>query len=340
LEVITEQRGGDLENLYKICRDEYEKFRSHNKHNKNEVDSLTNSKEKYKTDDVGTSIKCITQKKSTWQQQKVLFSRALICTKRDNTLTKLRFAAHVVVGLLLGAVFYNFGDNAGKADSNIACLFFFLLFLFFANAMPAVQMFPTEAAVFLQEHLNNWYSLRSYYSVKVLTDLPMQILCASSFLVISYYMTGQPMEYDRILQAWGVCLLITILGQTVGILTGTAFGTELGIFLIPATSIPLLLFSGFFLKLGQMPMYLQPFSFVSFFRYAFEGILQAVYLDRPNLSCWEIYCYLRSPNKILSTMGMSAVSFHVILIILSSWILCLHVIIYTVLRWRIYYAKK
>jgi len=39
-------------------------------------------------------------------------------------------------------------------------------------------------------------------------------------------MTGQPMEYNRILQAWGVCLLITILGQTLGIFIGAAFGTE------------------------------------------------------------------------------------------------------------------
>jgi len=35
LEVITEQRGGDLENLYKICRDECEKFKLHSRHNKN-----------------------------------------------------------------------------------------------------------------------------------------------------------------------------------------------------------------------------------------------------------------------------------------------------------------
>lgn len=35
LEVITEQRGGDLESLYKICRSEYEKSKSHNKHLKN-----------------------------------------------------------------------------------------------------------------------------------------------------------------------------------------------------------------------------------------------------------------------------------------------------------------
>ncbi|KYN29408.1 ATP-binding cassette sub-family G member 4 [Trachymyrmex cornetzi] len=344
LEVITEQRDGDLENLYKICRDEYEKIRLHSKHNENginfcnyflespssqvvnifsfhtkgskhldlgeELDTLTDSKQKCKTHDINTSINKIVLKKSTWQQQRILFLRALICMKRDTILTQLRLATHVVVGLLLGTVFYNFGDNAENVGSNTACLFFFLLFLFFASAMPAVQMFPTEAAVFLQEHLNNWYSLKAYYSVKVLTDLPIQILCVSPFLFISYYMTGQPMEYDRFLQTWSVCLLITIIGQTFGILTGTAFDTELGIFLIPAISIPLLLFSGFFLKLSEMSIYLQPLSFVSFFRYAFEGIMQAVYLDRSNLVCSEIYCYLRSPNKILSMMGMPAVSFY------------------------------
>lgn len=35
LEVITEQRGGDLESLYKICRSEYEKPKSRHKHPKN-----------------------------------------------------------------------------------------------------------------------------------------------------------------------------------------------------------------------------------------------------------------------------------------------------------------
>ncbi|XP_071634446.1 ATP-binding cassette sub-family G member 4-like [Temnothorax longispinosus] len=336
LEVITEQRGGDLENLHKICRDEYEKLRSRNKRNENESDS----KQKCETGDIDTSTNSIMPKKSTWQQQKILFSRSLIYIKRDNTLTKLRFAAHVVNGLLLGTVFYNFGDDAEKVLSNTACLFFFLLFLFFANAMPTVQMFPTEATVFLQEYLNNWYSLRAYYSVKILTDLPLQILCASSFLFTAYYMTGQPMEYIRILQMWSVCLLITILGQTVGILTGAAFGTESGFFLIPAVSTPLLLFAGYFLKFREISVYLQPLSTISFFRYTFEGMMQAVYLNRPYLSCSEIYCHLRTPNKILSMMDMPTVPFYVILIVLSSWILCLHIITYALLRWKVYYARK
>ncbi|KYQ53872.1 ATP-binding cassette sub-family G member 1 [Trachymyrmex zeteki] len=424
LEVITEQRGGDVENLYKICCDEYVKFRLRNKHNKKDprdgavpgcslmsdnnstteftqenslseshTESMVNSptpakrrqvksskqamalkyadklkenyeevqnkimvenrcfveqlikseqqfeqeiisnmlesqrnmlkettkldlsivfKQKCETKDTDTSINSIIQKKSTWQQQKILFLRAFTYIKRDIILTQLRFVTHVIVGLLLGIVFYNF--------------------------------VPIEATVFLQEHLNNWYSLRSYYSVKIISDLLMQIICASSFLLISYYITGQPMEkYDRFLQMWGICLLITILGQTIGIFAGVICGTQVfqwRIFLIPAISIPLLLFAGFFLKLGEMSTYVQPLGYVSFFRYAFEGVMQAIYLDRPNLTCLEIYCYLRSPSKILTMMDMPTVPFHVILIILAFWIFFFHLITYAVLLWKIYYAKK
>lgn len=75
-------------------------------------------------------------------------------------------------------------------------------------------------------------------------------------------------------------------------------------------------------------------------RYAFEGVMQAIYLDRPNLTCLEIYCYLRSPSKILTMMDMPTVPFHVILIILAFWIFFFHLITYAVLLWKIYYAKK
>ncbi|XP_011686846.1 PREDICTED: ATP-binding cassette sub-family G member 1-like isoform X1 [Wasmannia auropunctata] len=340
LEVTTEQKDGDLENLYNICREEYEKFKSRTEYNKNKLEPSTDSKQKNETCNKDTSINSIIQKKSTWEQQKVLFLRALICIKRDNTLTKLRLAVHFATSLFLGTVFYNFGDNAEKVISNISYFFIHLLFLYLCNSVLTVLIIPTEAAVFLQEHSNNWYSLRSYYSMKILTDLPIQILCTSSYVFISYYMTGQPMELDRILGVWVICLLITILGQTVGIFVGTAFGIELGVFLIPATSIPFYIFGGFFMKIEETSIYLQPLGVLSFIRYAFEGMMQAVYLDRPKLSCSEMYCHWRSPNKILSMMGIPTVPFYVTLLILVSWILCLHTIAYALFRWKIYHAEK
>ncbi|XP_039313239.1 ATP-binding cassette sub-family G member 4-like [Solenopsis invicta] len=337
LEVVTEQKDEDLENLYKIWRDEYEKFKSHSEY-KNELNSIDN-KQNFETENRVTTIKSLLQEKSTWQQQKILFSRALICIMRDNIFTKLRFATHILVGLLFGAIFYNFGDDAEKVLSNIACLFIMPMFLFCINAVQSVHMIPKEAAVFLQEHLNNWYSFRAYYSVRVISDIPMQILCTSSFFLISYYMTGQPMEFHRIIQAWIICLLTIILGQTFGIFIGTVFGVKLGVYMIMAINIPLLMLAGFFVKIAELPVYIQPLSFISCYRYIFTGLLQTVYLDRPDLSCPKIYCYFSSTKKILSTMDLLELPFYVLLIILIFWILFYHVLVYVVFCWKIYVKK-
>ncbi|KAG7202357.1 hypothetical protein KM043_018684 [Ampulex compressa] len=339
LEIITGQRGGDLEYLYKINFEKYIEWKSQKQCPANGEESATPMTEYYaeEQDDILTDH---TRPLSIWQQQRILFYRAMLCIRRDNTMTKLRLAAHFVVALLLGAVFYDFGNDASKTQSNIACIFFFVLFLFFSNAMPAVQIFPVEAAVLLQEHANNWYRLSSYYIVKLLSDIPLQIVCPCVFILAAYYLTGQPMECERILKTCLIGVLITILGQSVGMITGTAFNTHIGTFLIPACSIPFLLFAGFFLKLGEIPFYMQPLSIISFYRYAFEGMMQAIYGgDREKLICLETYCQLRLPVRILTTMDMPSMTFQMIVLALATWIVIIYGLTYAILRWKIYTVK-
>ncbi|XP_034180185.1 ATP-binding cassette sub-family G member 4 isoform X1 [Osmia lignaria lignaria] len=330
LEVVTKERGGDLNSLYKINREKYLQWKTHI--------------QKPKDVTTATKLECLNNKSKQsriWQEQKILFLRAMICIKRDNTLTKLRFAAHLVVGFLLGVVFYNSGIAANRVNSNIACIFFILLFLYFSNSMPAVQIFPIEAAVFVREYLNNWYHLRSYYFVKVISDLPLQILNPSTFIAIAYYMTGQPMESHRFFRTWLICVLTTILGQSSGMLVGVTFNTNLGVFLIPAVNMPIILFAGFFLKFSEVTLYLQPLCAISFFRYAFEGILQAIYDGgRERLQCDEIYCHLRSPKQILKMMDMPSVYYSTTVIALCIWIVCLQVCTYLILKWKAHIAKR
>ncbi|XP_076674675.1 ATP-binding cassette subfamily G member 4 [Andrena cerasifolii] len=331
LEVVTGERGGNLNNLYTVSNDMYQRWRKHFRYPV--MDSTVLSKMNSATSKAKPS--------SFWQEEKVLLLRGMICIRRDNTLTKLRFAAHLLVAFLLGVVFYDSGINASRVNSNIACVFFILLFLYFSSSMPAVLMFPVEAAVFLREYLNNWYHLRSYYSAKIMSDLPLQILCPSVFISIAYYMTGQPMECDRFLRTWLICILTTVLGQSSGMLVGVTFNTNLGVFLIPAINMPMILFAGFFLKFNEVTFYLQPLCSISFFRYAFEGILQAIYDgERDRLQCSDAYCHLRSPKKILQMMDMPKMSYPAIVLALCIWIACLQIGTYLVLKWKAYLAKR
>lgn len=54
-------------------------------------------------------------------------------------MAQIRFIAQIVVGLLMGTVFYNLGNEASKVTSNTSFLFFSLMFIFFSNSMPTVQ---------------------------------------------------------------------------------------------------------------------------------------------------------------------------------------------------------
>lgn len=42
---------------------------------------------------------------------------------------------------------------------------------------------------------------------------------------------------------------------------------QCGVFLVPALNIPMFLFAGFFVKLGEVASYLRPLCYISYFRY-------------------------------------------------------------------------
>nr|CDS29201.1 ATP binding cassette sub family G [Hymenolepis microstoma] len=274
-------------------------------------------------------------------QIRILTKRTLICIWRDKTLTRLRLLAHVVVGILIGLLYFNVGNNGFQVINNAAFIFFSVLFIMFSSLMPTVMTFPLEMRVFVTEHLNYWYSVRAYYFAKTFADLPFQVVFSVIYGMIVYFLTDQPSDFSRFMAFLTMLVLTALVAQAQGLLIGASTDLEVSVFLGPATGIPIILFSGFFITLDTIPKYLQWLSYSSFTRYAFEGSMKGIYgNNRTTLNCSKrpstsapMPC-LGDPESVLNLLSISRYHYGIDFIVLIIFFIALRFLCFIVLRWR------
>lgn len=156
-------------------------------------------------------------------------------------------------------------------------------------------------------------------------------------MIVVYVLTAQPLDPDRMGMFVLICILTSLVAQSLGLLIGAGMSVETGVFLGPVTTIPTILFSGFFVNFDVIPNYLKWLSYVSYVRFGFEGAMISVYgMDREKLECNQIYCHFRSPKKFLEEMSMSNANYWVDAGALFGIFIALRIIAYFVLRWKLH----
>lgn len=114
-----------------------------------------------------------------------------------------------------------------------------------------------------------------------------------------------------------------------------------GVFFAQVLAVPLVMFSGVFLRFSAMHPCLRWISDVCYVRYGFEGMVLAVYgFDREIMPCLsQAYCQDRNPHAILENLEMENGNFWFDMGILVAHFFILRVLAFVFLKNRVSYRR-
>ncbi|XP_030383367.1 ATP-binding cassette sub-family G member 1 [Scaptodrosophila lebanonensis] len=271
-----------------------------------------------------------------YRQLGILLLRTFLLIWRDRSLTTLRFSIHLGTALMIGFLYYGIGNDANNTKNIINYCFYAIMFIMYCAFSGILVKFPLEFPIVSREHFNRWYSLRAYYVAITLADIPIQIICTSLFIVPTYLLTGQPLEFMRFGLFFLIVFLTALVAQSIGLAVGASLSMHLGAILGPFFICPFLQFSGFFLYRRDAPSYLRWMFDVSFLKYSLDGAVLAIFgYGREQLQCDVMYCHFSRPKFILKDFDFAEANYQQAAIFLICLFLLLRVVAFYIMSFRL-----
>ncbi|XP_041985806.1 ATP-binding cassette sub-family G member 4-like isoform X2 [Aricia agestis] len=273
---------------------------------------------------------------------RILLKRGLVNHLRDWTVTQLKILLHFLVGVTLGLVFQQAGDDSSKTFNNLGFFLISVVYVCYTSLMPAALRFSDEIPVLKKENFNNWYKLKTYYSASIILGIPLQIIFSIAYTLPSYLITGQPIEMYRFVMFVLVLTALGILSDALGNLIGTLVNPINGTFFGAISVAVMLLLAGFLVLITDMLYVMQVLSYASYLRFGYEALVLSVYSHgRPSIPCPETkdYCHLKSPKEILKLLSFDANNYWRDVGVLIAEIFVIRVIAYYALKYKIGKSK-
>lgn len=103
---------------------------------------------------------------SGWTQFWILLKRSFRTILRDRMLTHMRLFSHIIVGAIIGMIYYDVGNEASKIMSNAGCIFFVSLFTTFTAMMPTILTCRLTGILGLLIGINRVYICDSQFPLR------------------------------------------------------------------------------------------------------------------------------------------------------------------------------
>lgn len=207
-----------------------------------------------------------------------LFNRAFWNVLRNPMLFQVKFSQSVFVGLLLGLIYMNVDDRGfEQIQDRGGVLFFLALNCLMMHAFGILTVFAEEKIVFCREYRNGYYTLPAYFLSKTLVELPFQLVFPFIQATISFFLIFTA-DAQKFIVFAVITILIANVGTGLGIMAAALFeDVKIAQAVIPMLLLPLMIFSGLFINISNLPAYFTWIKWISPIKYGYAAFMQNAY---------------------------------------------------------------
>jgi len=225
--------------------------------------------------------------KASWSEQfSALAWRQALALIKDPMIVQVRLIQAFVIAIILGTIYYGQGNDQASIQNSNGALFVLITNISFGNIFAVCNVFCAEIPIFLREHFNGMYRTDTYFLTKQLVELPLYIIEPMITLTILYWMVGLNPDAERFFIAAGIVLLVVQVVLSLGyFMSCISPNVDIALALAPVLIIPFMLFGGFYLNNGSVPVWLSWLKYLSWFLYGFQALLINQWSDVKDIQC-------------------------------------------------------
>eukprot|EP00004_Rigifila_ramosa_P016494 TRINITY_DN391_c0_g2_i14.p1 TRINITY_DN391_c0_g2~~TRINITY_DN391_c0_g2_i14.p1 ORF type:complete len:880 (-),score=170.19 TRINITY_DN391_c0_g2_i14:186-2729(-) len=211
---------------------------------------------------------------SVWEQTKLLSRRVMTNTIRNPFEAKARLAQCLVLGVMIGILFMQLDYSQEAVQSRTGLIIICGLAVLVTTAVSVVMIFPSERAIILRERHSGVYSVEAYALSKMVVDTLEYIIYPVLFCIPVYWITNLHHSPASHFFFFLFVIWITMnFSQACGMMMGCVVPSGMvGAIVAPLAMMMFGLFSGFFLNISSIPIYLRWFAVINPFRYTMEAL--------------------------------------------------------------------
>ncbi|KAK7363124.1 hypothetical protein VNO77_05254 [Canavalia gladiata] len=235
-------------------------------------------------------------------QCQILLRRSSLHLFRDVSNYWLRLAMLVVAAISLGTIFYDVGSSNASIQARGALVSFTASILSFVTLLGGFPPFVQQMKVFQHERLNGHYGVAAFVISNTLSPIPYMILISLIPGVITYYLCGLHTGLERCIYFSCVLFACILWVESLMMVVGSIFpNPNTGITVCGGIVGVMILTGGFFRLPNDLPkpFWKYPIYYVSFHKYAFQGLFKNEFIGLKLASDQDRGTYI-SDNQILT----------------------------------------